>query len=253
MPSLRSLLKLFGILLITSILSSHAQNIASRPSEDEIKQAVKVLKVDPNLIDEQKINSLHWVDDKKNDAAKATKIPNWLRWIRNLFVWLAHTSRLLLWTVITVLVALVVIFLLRVIRNYQATQKISSIDLPKHVRDMDIRPENLPDDVGAAAWQLWEQNQQRAALALLYRGLLSRLVHVHAVPIKDSSTEAQCLELTRTHLQSSQTEYVSLALRVWQYAIYGAQLPDSREVQELCERFAAALNPVAQLNTDVTQ
>ena len=41
---------------------------------------------------------------------------------------------------------------------------------PSHVRDLDIRPESLPDDVGAAALALWQRGEQRAALALLYRG-----------------------------------------------------------------------------------
>ena len=46
---------------------------------------------------------------------------------------------------------------------------------------------------GCAA--LWDRGDHRAALALLYRGLLSRLVHVHRVPIRDSSTEGDCLAL----------------------------------------------------------
>ena len=66
---------------------------------------------------------------------------------------------------------------------------------PTHVRDLDIRPESLPDDIGAAARALWDRGEHRAALALLYRGLLSRLAHVHRLPIRDSSTEGDCLAL----------------------------------------------------------
>ncbi len=49
--------------------------------------------------------------------------------------------------------------------------------LPSHVRELDIRPESLPDDIGAAVRALWLAGERRAALSLLYRGTLSRLVH----------------------------------------------------------------------------
>src|SRR4029079_6929748 len=71
---------------------------------------------------------------------------------------------------------------------------------PTHVRDLDIRPESPTDDIGAAARQLWDRGEQRAALALLYRGMLSRLAHVHRVPIRDSSTEGDCVELASAQL-----------------------------------------------------
>jgi len=250
-PSLRKFIRLSGMMLIALLwsLPVHAEDAPARPTETKVKQVIKTLKEDPNLIDEQKVNTLHWVDNKKkeDEKDKPTAIPGWLKWIRTFFKWLAHTSRLLLWTVITVLVAFVAIFLLRVFRNYRSSQTIPDLELPKHVRDLDIRPESLPDDIGAAAWQLWQQDEQRNALALLYRGLLSRLVHVHAVSIKDSSTESQCLELARAQLQPAQSEYVARALKIWQYAVYGARMPGPEDVQALCEQFAGALNTAPQL------
>ena len=58
----------------------------------------------------------------------------------------------------------------------------------------------FPPDIGAAARALWDRGEHRAALALLYRGMLSRLAHVHRVPIRDSSTEGDCLALAASHL-----------------------------------------------------
>lgn len=248
MPSLhkslrqRILIKLLCMMAATMLLAPvvNAQD-STRPAEAQVNQAIKKLKADPNLAVETKINSLHWMQDKDKKEEKQ-KIPGWLRWLQKLFEWLAQTSRLLLWTIITILVAIVVVFLLRLFRNYQSSAKLPAAHLPSHVRDLDIRPESLPDDIGAAAWALWQQNNHRAALSLLYRGLLSRLVHQHLVPIRDSSTESQCLELARAHLQTSQTDYVSRMLKLWQLAVYGAQLPDAVEVQRLCEQFSAALD-----------
>jgi hypothetical protein len=110
------------------------------------------------------------------------------------------------------------------------------------VRDLDIRPASLPDDIGSAALALWERGEQRAALALLYRGLLSRLVHVHGVPIRASSTEGECLSLARPRLADAGARYAARLVEIWGGAVYGGLLPPTPAVQALCGEFAAALD-----------
>src|SRR5690606_9992514 len=116
---------------------------------------------------------------------------------------------------------------------------------PTHVRDLDIRPESLPDDIGAAAWSLWEHGEHRSALSLLYRGLLSRLVHAHALPIRDSSTEGDCLALAERYLASDRHDYVSQLIRTWQRAVYGGENPQAPDIRRLCDDFAQALRASA--------
>jgi hypothetical protein len=115
------------------------------------------------------------------------------------------------------------------------------LNVPTHVRDLDIRPESLPDDIGAAVLELWRRDEHRAALALLYRGLLSRLAHVHEVPIRDSSTEGDCLALAARHLAPERRDYVGRLIGVWQRAVYGGRDPATDEVEALAEGFDAAL------------
>jgi len=110
------------------------------------------------------------------------------------------------------------------------------------VRDLDIRPESLPDDIGASALGIWERGEHRAGLALLYRGALSRLAHVHEVPIRDASTEGDCLSLANMHLSVQPAAYMARLIRVWQRAVYGSADPTDDEMRALCEGFAAALN-----------
>jgi hypothetical protein len=121
--------------------------------------------------------------------------------------------------------------------------------VPTHVRDLDIRPESLPVDIGAAARTLWSRGEHRAALALLYRGLLSRLAHVHQVPVKDSSTEGDCLALAVTHLTIDRSEYTSRLIRVWQRAVYGGVNAETSAVYALCDGFAPALDPAPDAGT----
>ena len=108
------------------------------------------------------------------------------------------------------------------------------------MRDLDIRPESLPEDIGAAARALWDRGEHRAALALLYRGLLSRLAHVHRIPIRDSSTEGDCLALAASHLPQRSREYASRLVRVWQRFVYGGQHTEAATVHALCDDFGVA-------------
>jgi hypothetical protein len=110
------------------------------------------------------------------------------------------------------------------------------------VQDLDIRPETLPNDIGAAARALWDRGEHRSALALLYRGLLSRLAHVHRVPIRDSSTEGDCLALAASHLASARHDYASRLVRVWQRAVYGRDEVPAATVYGICDDFARALD-----------
>jgi len=120
---------------------------------------------------------------------------------------------------------------------------------PTHVRDLDIRPESLPRDIGIAARALWDRGEHRAALALLYRGMLSRLAHVHRVPIRDSSTEGDCLALAASHLTQEGREYASRLVRVWQRFVYAGQDTQPATVYVLCDDFASALDPVSPLDS----
>ena len=89
---------------------------------------------------------------------------------------------------------------------------------------------------------MWDRGEHRAALALLYRGLLSRLAHVHRLPIRDSTTEGDCLALAGTHLTERRREYTAQLVRVWQRAVYGGEDATSSAVYGLCDDFAAALD-----------
>ena len=111
------------------------------------------------------------------------------------------------------------------------------------MRDLDIRPESLPEDIGTAARVLWDRGEHRAALALLYRGMLSRLAHVHRIPIRDSSTEGDCLALAASHLTGDDVEYASRLVLVWQRFVYGGQDTQAATVYVLCDDFASALDP----------
>jgi hypothetical protein len=203
--------------------------------ETEILDALDEVSADPNLSPERTIRTLRWLDDGEEPKERVT--PGWLSWLGGLFQWIAGASRLLMWIGIVLLLGLLALFLKRVFSGYQSPTQTRAPAAPTHVQELDIRPESLPHDIGGAALKLWEGNDHRAALALLYRGLLSRLVHSHGVPIRESTTEADCLRLAVPRLHSDIAEYTTLLVRVWQHAVYGAREPAENDVRTLCTRF----------------
>lgn len=209
------------------------------PSSEQIAAAVKAIRKDPNLGGMRKERTLRWVNDDKPRKVEHSAV--WIDWIAGLFGWFARTSRFLLWAAIIVFVGFLGIFLVRLVRERPARASADRFTPPTHVRDLDIRPESLPDDIGTAARRLWQDGQRRSALALLYRGLISRLVHVYGVPIRASSTEGDCLALAAPRLDENPRRYASRLIRVWQLAVYGAHEPPSDAIMSLCDEFASAL------------
>ena len=247
-----SWLKLRPVVLLVSLgalapFSAVAQPEAvpdrDAPERIEVRKALDKVASDPNLTAERSVSMLRWAR-----AEPATDEPWWrdlanalARWFRGLFGWLAESGRYVVWVVGALLAALLVTYVVRLVRVRGLPRVPKAFTPPSHVRDLDIRPESLPDDVGAAAFALWEQGEQRAALALLYRGLLSRLVHVHGVPIRASSTEGECLRLAEARLAAANARYATRLVETWGAAVYGGQLPAAGSVQALCGEFADAL------------
>ena len=139
---------------------------AERPGPAEITRALETVKADPNLSPERTLRTLQWNDSSER---KSSGTPAWLLWIGGLFRWLEQSARLLVWTAAVVLAALLAVYITRTARRFRLPRGEDTFVAPTHVRDLDIRPESLPDDIGSAARLLWDRGDQRAALALLYR------------------------------------------------------------------------------------
>jgi len=226
-------------LAATSIEPAPQAQPAQSPGAAEIARALEIVQADPNLATERTIKMLRW---KESTDTKPAGIPSWLAWITGLFAWLEQSARILVWCAAVMLAGMLVVYIVRLARTRGGTRSEESFSAPTHVQDLDIRPETLPNDIGAAARALWDRGEHRSALALLYRGLLSRLAHVHRVPIRDSSTEGDCLALAASHLPSARHDYASRLVRVWQRAVYGRDEVPAATVYGICDDFARALD-----------
>ena len=106
-------------------------------------------------------------------------------------------------------------------------------EAPAMLFGLEITPESIPDDVAGTAERLWLDNP-REALGLLYRALLSRLLHEHRLPLKSAHTEGEVLQLVERLQQAGLTRFSRLLTGHWQSLAYGHRLPDAAVREQLC-------------------
>lgn len=207
-------------------------------TSDEISAALTAVQRDPNIGGETTMKMLRW----RQPEQQASKDWSWLKWVAGLVGWVMESARYLMWAAIVLLVAWLGVYLTRSLRGRQRAPAADAFVPPTHVRNLDIRPESLPANIGRASRALWDKGQHRSALSLLYRGLLSRLTHVHRVPIRDSSTEGDCLVLLSGLVPRKTGDYSARLVGAWQGVVYGGSDAPADAVYSLCDDFADAVD-----------
>jgi hypothetical protein len=213
-------------------MTAHAAAPRAPLDAAAVEQAASAVRADPNLGGLTKERIWRFRDRDRPDPP-ARPMP----WLSELVRWLAESGRVLVWLLGALAVAVVIVTARRWLAAHGDTIGTRGARLPSHVRELDIRPESLPADIGAAVRQLWLEGERRAALSLLYRGALSRLVHCYAVPIGDASTEGDCVRLARAALPAPRGDFVGALVDAWQLAVYGNRPLATEQVMRLCADF----------------
>ncbi len=219
-----------------------AASVSADPRAARVEAALAQLRDDPLLSGRHKEHTLRWKSDRPRERSKPSDDSAFLAWMASFARFLNDTSRFLLWGIVAVLVALALVSARHVIQLRAFRRRAAAESAVSHVRDLDVRPESLPDDVGAAAWTLWRAGQVPAALSLLYRGALSRLIHRFEVPITASATEGECLALARGRLAPEALRYVTQVVRAWEANTYGGRALSLAMGEALCGGFATRLD-----------
>jgi hypothetical protein len=211
-------------------------------NRDSARQAIDTIVRGEDFMKEETRRRLAFQEKKKPQSVDWTwleKLFDYLSGLRNL----AKLMEFLLWLSVIALL----IFLVLKYRYWLASYlPISLEEKPRPVTlfGMDVTRESLPQDVGASALALWQAGNARAALALLYRASLSRLLEA-GLDIEDGNTEEECLELAKAFtLRQPRARgaigYFSRLTRAWQQLAYGHQLPDTSLAENLCHTWGQA-------------
>jgi Domain of unknown function (DUF4129) len=208
-------------------------------TREEIRAAVSQLAADPNLSGEQKTHQLRWI---RSGAPPPADTPSWTR---GFFDFLARSLSILLWTAGMAGAAYALIWVIRWLRSLPPMVEPGPPTPVGSVSGLDIRPASLPEDIGAAALALAEEQRTREALSLLYRGALSRAVHRYGAAIGASFTEGEALRAANARLDPSRAQYVADLVSVWQRTVYAGETATRETVERLCRRFAPAMDGAA--------
>jgi hypothetical protein len=112
-------------------------------------------------------------------------------------------------------------------------------EAPEVLFGLDVRPESLPRDVAAAALAHVARGELVAALSLLYRGALVRLLHRDGIELSAGDTEADCLAKVRPRVDGATHGYLGQLITSWQAAAYAHRIPPPAAVEELVGQWRA--------------
>ncbi len=229
----------FAVLTLGLLLSPATPALADENSKDEY------LASEPLPASE----SRNQIDDiMKLDAfTKAHKVERWLplekdetkpedvaEWVKSLQVAFASATKGLLWIAVIVLLVLAVVYRRQILAMLRPVRRKEKAPPPPDILfGMDIRPESLPEDIAAHSRSLWDAGQYREALSLLYRGALMRLTRHEQLPIADSHTEGDILQLAGQQLRGQKIIWLTAVTRAWQEIAYAHRTPDTARVYPL--------------------
>lgn len=194
-------------------------------SEDDLERQLGELHAEPDLnycqtrrvrIDEQ----------RERESSGPFEIPGWMM-----------VSELVRGLVIIVLAALVIWLLWRWRRHLKPSRRSKpGPDGPASPVEhrASSRPVELPEDIPGAAASAWSAGDPRAAISLLYRGALDRLL-----PRRRADTEREVLAaIHRQALPENSRRYVSDLVRIWLQTAWANSPPTDQHFGKLRDEWS---------------
>jgi hypothetical protein len=108
------------------------------------------------------------------------------------------------------------------------------------VMGMEVTPESLPENVPETAWRWWNEGRRHEAIALLYRGAISRTIELARVEIVESDTEGDCLRRVGKAGIIAHPGYFKNLTASWVRLAYASTFPVDDEVRQLCQQWPYA-------------
>jgi hypothetical protein len=226
------------------------QPLTSQASKDSIKALLD----HPPFKNKETVTRYQFGEDKpEGQTPDDGKTPQWLKAFLALldsqrFSFLATLIEVLLWGAIIGGIGLLIWhyrgWLQAFVSNRPALKRKVARPLPQQAFGLDLNRETLPADIAASAEGLWQTNP-RAALGLLYRALLSHLLHDHHMALKPADTEGEVLRRVEQLQQPALLAFSKTLTAHWQNMAYGHRLPPAHLQQELCEGWRALFGPGA--------
>ncbi|NHZ89178.1 hypothetical protein F2P45_09130 [Massilia sp. CCM 8733] len=154
--------------------------------------------------------------------------------------------------VIALAIGLVGWLLYRYRHHLPAFERAAKVRVATEIGGLNIRAESLPPNVTDEVRAFWARGEQRAALALLYRATLSRLVTEDALALRQGNTEGDCLRLARQaeqrgRLARARLDVADSATTLWLNGAYAARWPGDDVLLACCAAWDAQFGAVREV------
>ncbi|CRM13287.1 MULTISPECIES: DUF4129 domain-containing protein [Pseudomonas] len=219
-------------------------------STQDARRSIKSMLEKPPFKNPETVTRYRFGEEKpaaKNKTHADSKLPGWLQTLlgnlnSNAFKHIAQGLEVLLWSLLAGGLALLVWryrdWLQTFVSRRGPPSAKATPPLPTQLFGLELGTDTLPVDIASTAEQLWP-TQPREALGLLYRGLLSRLLHDFNLPLKSADTEGQVLARVQQLQQPQLLAFSDELTRHWQNLAYGHHLPSASTQQKLCSDWRA--------------
>lgn len=209
----------------------------TRLAPEESSQVINDIMDGPVFNRFKQTEILKYTGDKDKD--KKNKKRNYL-WLTDAMEAIGKTLAFIfemgLWILVLIAIFLLVKYRDRLRIGFSRKSQ-SSTTLPETLFGLDLREESLPEHVAEQALLLYQQQDYRAAMALLYRATLAYLVKNYQFDLKKGATEGDCLTLVTKKLslptQAELNYFVDLT-RAWQLTAYAHRTVSEEEMKQLC-------------------
>jgi hypothetical protein len=220
------------------------------------KESIKAILEQPPFKNPESVTRYRFGDEPpaKTAEQKDAASKDWLKDLLDSvsperFAGIAQALKILLWALLVAAVAWLIWRYsdwLRAFVSRRPTQRRPVVPAaPTQLFGLQVSNESLPEDVAARAAELWSEHP-REALGLLYRALLSRLLHDLQLPLKAADTEGQVLERIERLQQPALQAFSTQLTHHWLNLAYGHRVPDAQVQQQLCDGWRALFGPGAK-------
>jgi hypothetical protein len=226
------------------------QPLSSQASRDSIKAILD----QPPFKNKETVTRYRFGEEQTTtETADDSQTPEWLKALLKLFDSqrfgsLTTLIEAMLWGTVIVGIGLLIWYyrdwLHAFVSRRPALDQKTARPLPQQAFGLDLNRETLPADIATSAERLWQSNP-REALGLLYRALLSHLLHDFNIALKAADTEGQVLARVEHLQQPALLAFSKNLTGHWQNMAYGHRLPPAHLQQELCDGWRALFGPGA--------
>lgn len=221
------------VFCVLLIVPESGRLLAAETTHASASEEIARVMAEPEFDQYKEVTRWRWLGEDDGEEETKPQSPEWATFWANLAKLFSDILQGLMWVAIAILV-LIAIYLLRKYIPEPRMRKSGDYTPPANLFGLNVSPESLPEDIGAAASVLVRQGRLRDALSLLYRGALSVLIHRYRVVVRAGDTEGDCERAAQAGLPSGASEYFSRLLAIWRQAAYAGAATESQTIDELC-------------------